>query len=116
MGDRRGPVEGLVTDSAFWRDRRVFLTGHTGFKGAWTALLLRSLGARVHGYALAPDSDDGVFNVARVADDVVHRVGDVRDRSALAAAMGEAVPQVVIHMAAQALVRQSYADPVTTFE
>jgi len=77
---------------------------------------LRSLGAQVHGYALAPDRGDGLFNVTGVAADIVHRVGDVRDRPALCAAMDEAKPQVVIHMAAQALVRQSYVDPVTTFE
>ncbi|HEV7691070.1 MAG TPA: CDP-glucose 4,6-dehydratase, partial [Hyphomonadaceae bacterium] len=99
----------------FWRDRRVFLTGHTGFKGAWTSLLLRRLGARVYGYALPPTHQSSLFVAAHIADDIKQRFADIRDLSALRAALSEAEPDIIIHMAAQALVRPSYAEPVETF-
>ncbi|QOZ48647.1 CDP-glucose 4,6-dehydratase [Bradyrhizobium sp. CCBAU 53340] len=104
-----------MTDSAFWRGKKVFLTGHTGFKGAWASLLLRRMGAEVYGYALAPTHPSSLFVTARIADDIRHRIADIRDLSTLRAAMAEAAPDVVIHMAAQALVRQSYEEPVETF-
>nr|WP_283841807.1 CDP-glucose 4,6-dehydratase [Bradyrhizobium manausense] len=108
-------MEGLVTDPAFWRGKKVFLTGHTGFKGAWASLLLRRLGADVYGYALAPTHQSSLFVTARIADDIKQRVADIRDLSDLRAAMAEAAPDIVIHMAAQALVRPSYEEPVETF-
>ncbi|SHL53032.1 CDP-glucose 4,6-dehydratase [Bradyrhizobium lablabi] len=104
-----------MIDQAFWNGRRVFLTGHTGFKGAWMVLLLRSLGAEVRGFALPPDHKQGLFEIARVADDVDHRIGDIRDPAALEAALAEAKPSLVIHMAAQSLVRMSYDAPVETY-
>jgi len=104
-----------VTDPAFWRVKKVFLTGHTGFKGAWTSLLLRRLGAEVFGYALPPTHPSALFVTAGIADDIRHRVADIRDLPALRAAMAEAEPDIVIHMAAQALVRPSYEEPVETF-
>ena len=97
----------------FWRQRRVFLTGHTGFKGAWLALWLREMGASVTGYALAPHTSPNLFTL--LGPQVRSIIGDVRDSKALSAAMHEADPQIVIHMAAQALVRESYRDPVATF-
>lgn len=102
-------------DPAFWNGRRVFLTGHTGFKGAWTSLVLRRFGADVYGLALPPDNDEALFVKAGVENDVHHHIGDIRDLAAIRRAMDEARPSVVIHMAAQALVRQSYADPVETY-
>ncbi|MBC7578500.1 MAG: CDP-glucose 4,6-dehydratase [Tardiphaga sp.] len=104
-----------MIDPGFWRQRRVFLTGHTGFKGAWMALLLRSFGAEVYGYSLEPDSEHGLFNAAGVKNDVHHRIGDIRDLADMRAALAEARPSVVIHMAAQALVRLSYDEPVETY-
>ncbi|MET4519821.1 CDP-glucose 4,6-dehydratase [Bradyrhizobium sp. I1.7.5] len=104
-----------MTDPAFWRGKKVFLTGHTGFKGAWASLLLRRLGASVYGYALPPAHQSALFVTARIADDIKHRVADIRDLSALRGAMAEADPDIVIHMAAQALVRPSYEEPVETF-
>jgi CDP-glucose 4,6-dehydratase len=104
----------MVMDPAFWRGRRVLLTGHTGFKGAWMSLLLARLGAEVHGYALAPDAPC-LFEACGIAADVHHRVGDVRDPDSLRGAMTDASPQIVIHMAAQSLVQRSYAEPVETF-
>jgi CDP-glucose 4,6-dehydratase len=97
----------------FWRQRRVFLTGHTGFKGAWLRLWLHELGAIVTGYALASHTSPNLC--ALLEDGSRSVVGDVRDTAALHAALQEADPQIVIHMAAQALVRESYRDPVTTF-
>jgi CDP-glucose 4,6-dehydratase len=108
-------MEDLVTDPTFWRGRKVFLTGSTGFKGAWTSLLLRRLGASVYGYALPPDHLSSLFVVAQVSDEINQRFADVRDLAALGAALSEAQPDIVIHMAAQALVRSSYDEPVETF-
>lgn len=94
--------------------RRVFVTGHTGFKGAWLCLWLQRLGAEVTGFAL-PAPEPGLFRLADAGADMVSVTGDIRDRAALASALRRAAPEVVIHMAAQALVRRSYADPVESF-
>jgi len=115
MVDRQGAVEDVVIEPDFWRGRRVFLTGHTGFKGGWTALVLRSLGAEVTGFALAPEQPDGIFSAAHVVEDVEHKIGDIRDARTLDAAISEAQPEIVIHMAAQSLVRASYLEPVATY-
>jgi CDP-glucose 4,6-dehydratase len=108
-------MEALAMNPAFWSGKRVFLTGHTGFKGSWLSLWLQQLGAQVTGYALAPPSDPSLFDSAAVARGMHSITGDVRDGAALAAAMREAAPDIVIHMAAQALVRHSYAHPVETY-
>jgi CDP-glucose 4,6-dehydratase len=101
----------------FWRGRRVFITGHTGFKGSWLALWLHRLGARAHGYALAPPTTPNLFHVAGVAECLASDVqADVRDIVALRRALSDAKPDIVFHLAAQPLVRHSYADPVETFE
>lgn len=101
---------------AFWQGKTVFLTGHTGFKGGWLALWLSSLGARVHGYALTPPTTPDLFTQARVGDGLAsHTVADVRDPGALAAALRSCEPDIVLHLAAQPLVRSSYAEPVMTY-
>lgn len=105
----------MVIDATFWRGRSVFLTGHTGFKGAWLSVLLSHLGAQVHGFALPPEHSNGLFAAAGVEGMVQHRVGDVRDLDAVRGAVAEAQPSVVIHMAAQSLVRRSYVAPVETY-
>jgi CDP-glucose 4,6-dehydratase len=108
-------VEGLALTSGFWSGRRVLLTGHTGFKGAWLSLWLQQLGAEVAGFSLAPPSTPNLFELANVAPGMTSVHGDVRDLAALTRCIELHRPEVVIHMAAQALVRASFADPVETF-
>jgi CDP-glucose 4,6-dehydratase len=115
MVERKSALESVVIDAGFWRGRRVFLTGHTGFKGGWTALVMRSVGADVTGFSLAPECREGIFSAAEVSQDVRHVIGDIRDPQALRAAMDAARPEIVIHMAAQSLVRRSYLEPVDTY-
>lgn len=104
-----------MIDPDFWRDRRVYLTGHTGFKGAWAALVLRRLGAEVTGFALPADDHD-LFVTAKVASALRrHEVGDIRDLASLSASVAAAEPEIVLHMAAQSLVRLSYDEPVLTY-
>jgi CDP-glucose 4,6-dehydratase len=102
-------------DATWWKSRKVFVTGHTGFKGAWLCLLLEQLGARVRGYSLQPPTRPNLYSLAGLNERISGTEGDVRDLSRLSAALREAAPEIVIHMAAQPLVRQSYQDPVNTF-
>jgi CDP-glucose 4,6-dehydratase len=108
-------MEGVDVNGSFWRGKKVFLTGHTGFKGSWLSLWLQQLGAEVTGYALPPPTNPSLFDVARVASEMRSVEGDIRDLSALARAMQDAGPSIVIHMAAQPLVRRSYGDPIETY-
>ncbi len=101
--------------SGFWHGRRVFLTGHTGFKGSWMTLWLQSLGASITGYALEPPTRPSLFERASVAQGITSHIADVRDAETLSAHLAAAEPEVVIHMAAQPLVRASYRDPVLTY-
>jgi len=103
-------------DPDFWCDRRVFLTGHTGFKGSWLALWLQSLGARVTGFSDAVPTEPSLFELARVGEGMESVSGDVRDAEAVAAALAACRPEVVIHMAAQPMVRRSFLEPRATYE
>jgi CDP-glucose 4,6-dehydratase len=108
-------VEGLAVNPEFWAGKRVLLTGHTGFKGGWLSLWLQQMGAEVTGFALDTTSEPSLFAVTDVAIGMHSIIGDVRDGEHLKRVMREARPEIVIHMAAQALVRYSYANPVETY-
>ncbi|HEY8507284.1 MAG TPA: CDP-glucose 4,6-dehydratase [Steroidobacteraceae bacterium] len=99
----------------FWQGRKVLVTGHTGFKGAWLTLWLQRLGAEVTGYALEPPSRPSLFEAARVAEGIRDHRADVRDLESLTRVMAESGAEIVFHLAAQALVRESYRAPVDTF-
>ena len=103
------------TNPDFWQGRRVLLTGHTGFKGSWLSLWLQAMGATLRGLSLAPPTEPALFDVARVAEGMEHRIGDVRDFALVQAQINEFRPEVVIHMAAQPLVRLSYQQPIETY-
>lgn len=107
-------MEGLVM--TFWRGRKVFITGHTGFKGSWLSLWLHTLGAEIHGYALEPPTQPSLFELAQVAGLLCsHQIGDICDSALILAALQRVQPEIVIHMAAQPLVRDSYCIPVETY-
>ena len=108
-------MEEQAVNAPFWQDKRVFLTGHTGFKGGWLSLWLQKMGAVVTGYALAAPTEPSLFEKADVARGMHSIIGDVRDAGHVKRAMAQACPEIVIHMAAQPLVRYSYANPVDTY-
>ncbi|MBE0508746.1 MAG: CDP-glucose 4,6-dehydratase [Marinospirillum sp.] len=102
-------------DPTFWKGKKVFLTGHTGFKGSWLSLWLQSMGAKVKGFALEPPTTPSLFIEARVAEGMESEIGDIRDLNVITASMTAFNPDILIHMAAQPLVRLSYREPVETY-
>ena len=108
-------MEGVEVKQAFWQGKRVLLTGHTGFKGSWLSLWLQTMGAQVIGYALVPPTNPSLFEVADVGKGMTSVIGDIRDLIHLRAVFAEHQPEIVIHMAAQSLVRYSYVEPVETY-
>jgi CDP-glucose 4,6-dehydratase len=102
-------------DGKFWRSKRVLLTGHTGFKGSWLSLWLQSLGAELHGFALEPPTTPSLHVEADVGAGMSSTLGDIRDHDLVRRTVAAIRPEIIIHMAAQPLVRLSYADPVTTY-
>lgn len=101
--------------SLFWRGKKVFVTGHTGFKGSWLTLWLQKLGADVTGYSQQPPTEPSLFELARVNENMVSLIGDIRDYDRLLDAIRASQPEIIFHMAAQALVRKSYLNPIDTF-
>jgi len=100
----------------FYKNKKILITGHTGFKGAWLTLWLKELGAEILGYALAPPTSPNLFDLLRLVDDIIHVVGDIRDESRLLSVFQSFRPELVFHLAAQPLVRLSYKDPRLTYE
>jgi CDP-glucose 4,6-dehydratase len=115
MGIWKRALENLVMNAEFWKDKKVLITGHTGFKGSWLSLWLQQLGASVVGFALTPPSEPNLFTVANVAQGMQHVYGDVRDLTTLQAIFIQYQPEIVYHMAAQSLVQYSYDYPVDTY-
>lgn len=99
----------------FWNGKKVFMTGHTGFKGSWMSLWLQKMGAIVKGYALDPPSDPALFTEAGIGKDMESQIGDIRDLEGIKKSMREFNPDILIHMAAQPLVRLSYVEPIDTY-
>lgn len=105
----------MEVSSGFWQNKRVFITGHTGFKGSWLSLWLQHLGAKVTGYSLKPATQPSLFEQANVSDGMHSIIGDIRDQAQLQEVFNNTQPEIVFHLAAQALVRESYSDPVATY-
>jgi CDP-glucose 4,6-dehydratase len=105
-----------MIDKVFWQGKRVFITGHTGFKGSWLSLWLHSLGVQVKGYALNPPTSPSLFNEAKIDLIIESQINDIRDQDALYESMMAFNPDILIHMAAQPLVRYSYDAPIETYE
>lgn len=117
MGQRQRPLEGLVTVTMleFYKGKRVLVTGHTGFKGSWLCMLLLGAGAQVTGFALEPPTTPSLFEALSLKRRMTSIIGDVRDLDALDRAFDAAQPEIVLHLAAQPIVRESYRDPVYTY-
>ena len=111
-------LEGLMTefDLSIYKGKKVFVTGHTGFKGSWLCKLLSNLGAEVTGYSLNSPTEPALFTIAGIDKDCHSVIGDIRDYKALKAAFDAAQPEIVLHLAAQPIVRDSYKDPAYTYE
>ena len=105
-----------TVDRTFWKGKRVFLTGHTGFKGSWLSLWLEDMGAVVKGYSLEPYTEPSLFKVAKVSSGIESEIGDIRDYDKLKSSVNSFSPEIILHLAAQPLVRDSYVDPLGTYE
>ena len=115
MAERESSVEGLVMDPIFWKGKKVLITGHTGFKGSWLSLWLQNKGANTIGYSLPPPTKPSLFEIANVSDGMISITGDIRDLDHLKSIIAKHKPEIVIHMAAQSLVRHSYDNPIETY-
>jgi CDP-glucose 4,6-dehydratase len=103
-------------NTSFWKDKKVLITGHTGFKGSWLCLTLHQLGASIFGYALEPPTEPSLYNICNIDSFVDSTIGDIRDYDTLYKTIARIKPEIIIHMAAQPLVRESYKNPVETYQ
>ncbi len=108
-------MEAMGLSADFWRGKRVLITGHTGFKGSWLTLWLQSLGAQVSGFSLDPSTEPSLYELARVHEGINDQRGDLRDLGALLEIIADTEPEIVLHLAAQPLVREGYRDPLGTY-
>lgn len=115
VGNEVMPLVNLEDVASFWKGKSVFLTGHTGFKGSWLSIWLHALGARVTGYALAPPTEPNLYRLAGIENISHSIIGDIRNSAQLQQALASSAPEIVIHMAAQPLVRESYLFPLDTY-
>lgn len=115
MDVRRCTLEKVVVNSNFWKNKKVLLTGHTGFKGSWLSIWLKKLGVELIGFSKDIPTEPSLFELAKVSEDMKSIIGDIRDFSVIQKIIQENQPEIIIHMAAQALVRKSYEDPIDTF-
>ena len=119
MGRKKSSLENMVKtmilNVEFWKDKRVFVTGHTGFKGSWMCLWLESMGADIAGFSLNPLDSPNLFSEAKVGENIKNTFADIRDQKALVDAISTFNPEIVIHMAAQPIVRRSYENPIETY-
>jgi CDP-glucose 4,6-dehydratase len=106
----------MQINQQFWRNKKVFITGHTGFKGSWLTLWLSSLGAKIYGYALEPNTDPNLFNIWHLENKITHQIADIRDLEKLQKALNDFAPDIVFHLSAQPLVRYSYHNPIETYQ
>lgn len=109
-------MEKMVVDINFFKEKNIFITGHTGFKGTWLCKILSMHGAKVIGYSLEPNTNPNLFNISKINENIISVIGDIRDFDKLKNAYDNANPEIVIHLAAQPLVRESYIDPKYTYE
>lgn len=120
MASGQGSLENMglikMVDKSFWNNKRVYITGHTGFKGSWLSIWLHSLGAVVKGYALTPPTTPSLYEEAKVSNIIESEIGDIRNLQQLNKSMVDFNPDILIHMAAQPLVRLSYLEPIETYE
>ena len=112
----RGVSYCATCDAPFYKGKKVFVTGHTGFKGSWLCKILANLGAEVTGYSLNPPTEPSLFAVANIEGDIKSVIGDIRDYKSLKETFDEAKPEVVLHLAAQPIVRDGYKNPAYTYE
>ena len=118
MAKQQSTLEGMAigkVDSHFWKGKRVFITGHTGFKGSWLSLWLQQMGAEVKGFSLTPPTNPSLFVEAKVAQQMQSEIGDIRDFSKLSESIRTFNPDILLHLAAQPLVRLSYKEPIETY-
>ena len=115
MGFWTSTLENLVMNPSFWAGKKVLITGHTCFKGSWLTLWLSNMGAIVTGIALEPPTSPSLFKLANVEQGINSHLADIKDLASVQHIMQQAQPEIVIHMAAQALVKRAYSDPVETY-